>query len=95
MLAKDSESEPVTEAVQVLDLRNVVKVFKSGRRTVEALCGVSFQVRPGVITGLIGPDGAGKTTIMRLAAGLLTPIPAAGFVALMFVAAWTVHRANG
>jgi putative oxidoreductase len=30
-----------------------------------------------------------------LAAGLLTPIPAAGFVALMFVAAWTVHRPNG
>ena len=27
--------------------------------------------------------------------GLLTPIPAAGFVALMFVAAWTVHRHNG
>ncbi|MBV8860520.1 MAG: DoxX family protein [Mycobacterium sp.] len=32
---------------------------------------------------------------LGLAAGLLTPIPAAGFVALMFVAAWTVHRANG
>ena len=30
-----------------------------------------------------------------LAVGLLTPIPAAGFVALMFVAAWTVHRPNG
>jgi putative oxidoreductase len=30
-----------------------------------------------------------------LAAGLLTPIPAAGFVALMLVAAWTVHRHNG
>lgn len=30
-----------------------------------------------------------------LAVGLLTPIPAAGFVALMLVAAWTVHRANG
>ena len=27
--------------------------------------------------------------------GLLTPIPAAGFVSLMFVAAWTVHRKNG
>jgi len=26
---------------------------------------------------------------------LLTPIPAAGFVSLMLVAAWTVHRANG
>ncbi len=32
---------------------------------------------------------------LGLAAGLLTPIPAAGFVALMFVAAWTVHRPNG
>ena len=30
-----------------------------------------------------------------LAVGLLTPIPAAGFVALMLVAAWTVHRPNG
>ena len=32
---------------------------------------------------------------LGLAVGLLTPVPAAGFVALMFVAAWTVHRANG
>ncbi|MGX9787720.1 DoxX family protein [Mycobacterium sp. MMS18-G62] len=32
---------------------------------------------------------------VSLAGGLLTPIPAAGFVALMFVAAWTVHRPNG
>ncbi len=32
---------------------------------------------------------------LALVAGLLTPIPAAGFVALMFVAAWTVHRPNG
>src|SRR6201988_5579661 len=32
---------------------------------------------------------------LGLAAGLLTPIPAAGFVSLMLVAAWTVHRPNG
>ncbi len=32
---------------------------------------------------------------LGLAVGLLTPIPAAGFVALMFVAAWTVHKQNG
>jgi putative oxidoreductase len=35
------------------------------------------------------------TAGLGLAAGLLTPIPAAGFVALMLVAAWTVHRHNG
>jgi putative oxidoreductase len=32
---------------------------------------------------------------LGLAVGLLTPVPAAGFVALMFVAAWTVHKDNG
>ncbi|KMO84312.1 putative oxidoreductase MhqP [Mycolicibacterium chubuense] len=32
---------------------------------------------------------------LGLAVGLLTPIPAAGFVALMLVAAWTVHKPNG
>lgn len=32
---------------------------------------------------------------LGLALGLLTPVPAAGFVALMFTAAWTVHRKNG
>jgi putative oxidoreductase len=32
---------------------------------------------------------------LGLAVGLLTPVPAAGFVALMLVAAWTVHKPNG
>ncbi len=73
MLTKDSTSDSANSAGQVLDFKDVTKVFKSGNRSVEALQGVSFQVRPGVITGLIGPDGAGKTTIMRLAAGLLIP----------------------
>ena len=31
------------------------------------------MIRPGVVTGLVGPDGAGKTTLMRLMAALLTP----------------------
>ncbi|HHJ13465.1 MAG TPA: ATP-binding cassette domain-containing protein, partial [Gammaproteobacteria bacterium] len=38
-----------------------------------ALDGVSFDTAPGRVTGLIGPDGAGKTTLMRLACGLLRP----------------------
>jgi len=40
---------------------------------VQALDDVSFNIQPGRVTGLIGPDGAGKTTLMRLAAGLLLP----------------------
>src|ERR1700683_713128 len=38
---------------------------------VQALDGVSFEARYGELTALVGPDGAGKTTLMRLAAGLL------------------------
>lgn len=31
---------------------------------------VSFEVRPGVVTGFLGPDGAGKSTTMRLMLGI-------------------------
>lgn len=57
----------------VLEFSAVTKTFAAGRQRVEALRGVSFKMPMGAITGLIGPDGAGKTTLMRLAAGLLKP----------------------
>jgi ABC-2 type transport system ATP-binding protein len=40
---------------------------------VEAVRGVSLTVERGEIFGLVGPDGAGKTTIMRMLAGVLPP----------------------
>ena len=41
--------------------------------TVTALADISAQFPSGRLTGLVGPDGAGKTTLMRLLAGLMTP----------------------
>jgi len=38
-----------------------------------ALDGVSIQIAPGKMTGLVGPDGAGKTTLIRILAGLIDP----------------------
>jgi ABC-2 type transport system ATP-binding protein len=38
-----------------------------------AVDGVSFEVAPGELFGLVGPDGAGKTTTLRMLAGVLVP----------------------
>jgi len=38
-----------------------------------ALAGITAEIQPGMVTGLVGPDGAGKTTLMRLMAGLMLP----------------------
>ncbi|MCE5326260.1 MAG: ATP-binding cassette domain-containing protein [Planctomycetaceae bacterium] len=56
----------------VLELREVSKSFTAAKRRVQALDRVSLTARQGQITGLIGPDAAGKSTLIRLAAGLLT-----------------------
>jgi ABC-2 type transport system ATP-binding protein len=54
------------EAVVV---RELVKDF-AGVRAIDHL---SFEVAAGEIFGIVGPDGAGKTTTMRILAGVLTP----------------------
>jgi len=54
-------------------LSAVSKSFLSAGRKLEAVDRVSFSIQPGRVVGLIGPDGAGKTTLMRLIAGLLLP----------------------
>ncbi len=59
----------MNDALVTLD--SVRKVFARSQKA--ALEGVSAVLRAGQITGLVGPDGAGKTTLMRLMAGLLPP----------------------
>jgi len=55
-----------------LDGRDVRKTFRGkAGEAVRAVDGVSLEVRPGTLTALVGPDGAGKTTLIRLIAGLL------------------------
>jgi putative oxidoreductase len=70
------------------------KFFGGGRIPGTAGWFDSIGMKPGLFHARV----AASTEIaagLGLALGLLTPVPAAGFVALMLVAAWTVHRANG
>jgi len=50
-------------------VRDLVKDFPG----VRAIDHLSFEVSPGEIFGIVGPDGAGKTTTMRILAGVLPP----------------------
>lgn len=47
--------------------------FGAGATAVEALKGVNAAIPAGQITGLVGPDAAGKTTLIRILAGLCGP----------------------
>ena len=58
---------------EAIVIRNLHKSFGKAPHATQALNDVSFSVPKGAVIGLIGPDGAGKTTLMRLMAGLLNP----------------------
>src|SRR5258708_11384830 len=57
----------------VIKTRGLRRAFKSRKRTVEAVAGVALPVRWGEVVGFLGPDGAGKTTTLRMRATLLPP----------------------
>lgn len=52
---------------------NIVKRYGKKKDTVEALKGISFEAAEGELLGIIGPDGAGKTSLFRILTTLLLP----------------------
>ncbi len=59
----------------VLQTRALTKVYRDfwGRQKVRALKALDLEVRRGEVFGLLGPNGSGKTTTIKLALGLLFP----------------------
>ena len=68
-------------------LSSVVKRYGE----VQALAGLSLEIEQGTMFGLIGPDGAGKTTAIRLMCGLLRPD--SGVVRVLGLDPARAHRA--
>ncbi len=64
---------------------------------VEALQDISAEIKAGQLTGLVGPDGAGKTTLMRILAALMVPSSGTVIVAGHDVAGdpTQIHRLTG
>ncbi|MBX3412349.1 MAG: ABC transporter ATP-binding protein [Pirellulales bacterium] len=59
----------------VIETRNLSKVYRDfwGRQKVRALKALDLEVRRGEVFGLLGPNGSGKTTTIKLLLGLLFP----------------------
>ena len=59
----------------VIEIRNLTKDYRDfwGRRKVRAVNSLSLSVNKGEVFGLLGPNGSGKTTTMKLLLGLLFP----------------------
>ncbi|MCK6584748.1 MAG: ATP-binding cassette domain-containing protein [Anaerolineales bacterium] len=56
----------------IIKTQGLSKTYGFGAKKVEAVRGLDLEVRRGEIFGLVGPDGAGKTTTMQMLCGILT-----------------------
>ena len=68
-------------ALWVRNLAKVARLTSNTAPPVKALRDVSFTVRPGEVFGLVGPHGSGKTTLIKILAGLIRPTSGDGEVA--------------
>ena len=57
----------------IYSLESVTKLFPQRHEPVQAINGVTLEVRPGELVALLGQSGAGKTTLFRLLNGTLRP----------------------
>ncbi|MCR9197432.1 MAG: ABC transporter ATP-binding protein [Planctomycetaceae bacterium] len=65
----------MSEQENVIEIRNLSKVYRDfwGRKKVQAVKSLSLDVRKGEVFGLLGPNGSGKTTTIKMLLGLLFP----------------------
>ena len=58
---------------RALEAKSVVKQYRVGGGTINAVDGVSLSLQQGEFVALVGPSGSGKTTMLAMLAGLLEP----------------------
>jgi sodium transport system ATP-binding protein len=71
-----------SKPLSMIDTRELTKSFRDKKRgEIRAVAGISLRASPGQIYGLLGANGAGKTTMLRMLATLLKPTSGTAIVA--------------
>jgi ABC-2 type transport system ATP-binding protein len=74
-MSADTAKPATVSQESVIQTRNLTKIYRDfwGRPKVRALNSLTLEVKRGEIFGLLGPNGSGKTTTLKLLLGLLFP----------------------
>jgi ABC-2 type transport system ATP-binding protein len=59
--------------MKTLEVYNLQKKYQQGKKSIEALSGLSLTINAGEVLAFLGPNGAGKTTSIKMIAGLIRP----------------------
>ena len=59
--------------MNIIEINNLQKIYSPKKNPIHALKGISFSVAKGEIFGILGVNGAGKSTTLNILIGLLTP----------------------
>jgi branched-chain amino acid transport system ATP-binding protein len=82
------DTEQVVKSEPILKIDNITKKFGG----VLALAGVSFDVYPGDIVGIIGPNGSGKTTLVNSISGFIKPDAGSVTFHGQDITGWEAHK---
>ena len=59
--------------MNIIDIRNVVKIYNDSEVKVHAINGITLAIEEGEFTAIVGPSGSGKTTLLNMLGGLDKP----------------------